>query len=64
MELHTEIVDYAMPLIRIERMTKQAHELCLEKKYDEANEVALKIGVEVRILCATLAIMQGKETMR
>jgi hypothetical protein len=56
-----EIVDYAMPLMNIERLAKECHDLCLVGDYDGANELALKIGVEARILGASLAIMQGKE---
>lgn len=59
-----EVIDYAMPLMNIERLAKECHNLCLEQRYDEANEVALKLGVETRILSASLAIMQGKETSR
>lgn len=59
-----DIVDYAMPLMNIERMAKEAHELCLDKNYAAASEVALRLGVEARILTATLAIMQNKETLR
>lgn len=59
-----DIVDYAMPLMNIENMVRECHDLCLWHKYEEANEVALRIGVETRILSASLAIMQGKETSR
>lgn len=59
-----QIVDYAMPLMNIERLAKEAHDLCLSKDYDEAMELALKLGVEARILGASLAIMQGKESIR
>ena len=59
-----EVIDYAMPLMNIERLAKECHNLCLSEKFDEANEIALKIGVEARILSASLAIMQGKETLR
>lgn len=59
-----EIVDYAMPLMNIERLARECHDLCLSKDYEAANELALKIGVEARILSASLAIMQGKETSR
>ncbi len=59
-----EIVDYAMPLMNIERLARECHDLCLNKDYEAANELALKIGVEARILSASLAIMQGKETLR
>lgn len=59
-----EIVDYAMPLMNIERLARECHDLCLNKDYEAANELALKVGVEARILSASLAIMQGKETSR
>lgn len=59
-----EIVDYAMPLIKIERLVRDVHDLCLNKKYDEARELTLKLGVEARILGVTLAIMQEKEAAR
>lgn len=59
-----DIVDYAMPLMNIERMAREAHELCLNRNYEAASEVALRLGVETRILSATLAIMQNKETLR
>ena len=62
--LTAEVIDYAMPLMNIERLAKECHDLCLDHRYSEANEIALKLGVEARILSASLAIMQGKETSR
>jgi hypothetical protein len=59
-----EIVDYAMPLMNIERMAKEIYNECLADQLRNAEEIALKLGVEVRVLQATLAIMQSKETMR
>jgi hypothetical protein len=59
-----EIVDYAMPLMNIERMAKQVHELCLENNYEAAEELTLKLGVEARVLSATLALMQNKDTIK
>jgi hypothetical protein len=59
-----DIIDYAMPLMNIERMARECHDLCLDHRYSEANEIALKLGAEARILSASLAIMQGKETSR
>lgn len=57
----TNIIDYAMPLMQIERMAKEIHDLCLDRKYDEAWGKATFIGVEVRILQASLALLQEKE---
>lgn len=59
-----ELIDYAMPLINIERMTKEIHNKCLEQDFRAAEELTLKLGVETRILSATLALMQKNETMR
>ena len=60
--MNTEIInDYAMPLMHIERMAKEIHDLCLERKYDEAWGKATFIGVEARILQASLALLQEKE---
>lgn len=59
-----EIVDYAMPLMNIERMTKEIYNSCLDDQLHNAEEIVLKLGVEVRVLQVTLAIMQNKETMR
>jgi hypothetical protein len=58
------IIDYAMPLMNIERLARECHDLCLVGDYDGANELALGIGVEARILSASLAIMQNKEKSR
>ncbi len=57
-----EIVDYAKPLMQIERMARQVHDLCLAHKYDEAREVTFNMSVETRILQATLAILETKES--
>lgn len=59
-----DIIDYAMPLMNIERMTKDIHNLCLNNDYAEAGELVLHLGAEVRILSAVLAIMQNKDTLR
>lgn len=60
--MNTEnITDYAMPLIEIERMTKAIHDLCLERKYGQAREITIHLGVENRILQATLALLEEKE---
>lgn len=55
------VTDYAMPLIQIERMAKVIHDLCLEHKYGEARELTVHLGVENRILQATLALLEEKE---
>lgn len=59
-----EVVDYAMPLMNIERIAKEVHSKCLDQDFRSAEEFALKLSVEARILLATLAIMQNKEILR
>ena len=56
----SDIVDYAMPLINIERMVRETHDLCLAGKFDAAREVTLLLTTETRVLQATLAIMDAK----
>lgn len=62
--MNENLNDYAMPLITIERLTKQIHDLCLENRYAEAGEAALHLGVEVRILQGVLAIMENGPSAR
>jgi hypothetical protein len=59
-----DITDYALPLITIERLTKEVHDLCLEHEYDRAKEAALRLGSEARVLQHTLTIMKEKEQWR
>lgn len=48
------IIDYAMPLMKIERCAKEIHDLCNEKHYGEAQERVLMLLTEARILQTTL----------
>jgi len=57
---NTEIIDYAMPLMNIERLAREAHNLCLGKRFVEARELALKLGSEARVLSVTLMIMDER----
>ena len=56
----TDIVDYALPLIRIERLAKDIHELCVDQQYAAAQEYALQLGAEARLLHHTLELMKEK----
>lgn len=53
-----DIIDYAMPMIKIEKMLRKAHDLCLEGKFREAGDVVLHMGVETRMLQQTLKLME------
>lgn len=55
------VVDYAEPLIKLEKLLRQIHDNCLEKKYASAGDLSLVAISELRILTATLALMQEKE---
>lgn len=55
-----EVVDYAMPLINIERLAKHVHHLCLEGKLEEAKETSLMLTAEGRLLTASLRHMLDK----
>lgn len=55
-----DIIDYAMPLMQIERMAKQIHDLCLEHRYEEARELTIKMSVEARLLQHTLQVMEER----
>ncbi len=54
------IVDYAMPLMQIERAAKEIHNLCLEHQYEKAQEQVLLLLTEARLLQTTLKHMQEK----
>jgi hypothetical protein len=60
----TDLNDYAMPLMNIERMAKQIHDLCLENKFDEARQKAQLLSVEGRVLQHVLTIMHEQESER
>jgi len=54
------IIDYAQHLMKIEALSREATDLCLEKKYSAAILVTDEILVQARFLQATLAIMEAK----
>ena len=54
------VIDYATPLMDIERLAKQVHDACLHRSLAEAEERALDLLVEARLLIQTLRHMQNK----
>jgi hypothetical protein len=54
----TELIDYAAPMMRLERLLKDLHNLLLDNKFDEAIELSLVITVESKMLQHTLVLMQ------
>ena len=53
-----EIVDYAMPMLKIEKYLRDIHDLCLARKYAAAADMCPLVSVESRILSASLVLMQ------
>jgi hypothetical protein len=58
------LIDYAMPLMRVERLAKEIHDLCLEDKYEGARETAMQLVVESRLLQTTLRYMSEEKEKR
>ena len=54
------LIDYATPLMDIERLAKEVHNLCLHRTLAEAEEKALELVTEARVLVQTLRLMQDK----
>ena len=55
-----EIVDYALPLINIERMAKEIHQHALHGDFAAASESTLQLATEVRILQRVFELMGEK----
>lgn len=56
----TTLIDYAGPLMDIERLAKDVHDRCLHGTLAEAEEKSLQLLVEARLLLHTLRHMQNK----
>lgn len=53
------IVDYAMPMMKIEKLMRAIHDLCLKNSYGEAADLTPHLIAEARILQASLALMEA-----
>ena len=60
MSQQTELIDYAAPMMRIERLLKEMHNLLLDNKFEEAIEVGVLLATESRLLKHTLVLMKEK----
>lgn len=56
-----DIVDYAMPMMRIEILMKKMHNALLDHKMSEAHELAVEVVSESRYLVHTLTLMKEQE---
>lgn len=54
------LIDYATPLMNVERLAKEVHDACLHRTLAEAEERALELVTESRLLVQTLRHMQNK----
>ena len=56
-----DIVDYAMPMMQLEKSLRQIHDLCLQKRYLEASEQVNHVEYHVNLLRKNLICMQLEE---
>jgi hypothetical protein len=54
----TELIDYAAPMMRIETLLKDMHNLLLDNKFDQAIELSPVITTEARLLQHILILMR------
>jgi hypothetical protein len=54
----TELIDYAAPMMRIETLLKDMHNLLLDNKFDQAIELSPVITAEAKLLQHTLILMK------
>lgn len=53
-----EIVDYAMPMMRIEALMREIHDLCLENQYGQASAYINDVEFQVALLRKNLHQME------
>lgn len=55
------IIDYAMPMMRIEKLLKEMHNELLENNFTDASIDALALIAEARILYNTIVLMKEQQ---
>ena len=55
-----EIVDYAMPMMKIETLMREIHELCLQREYGQASTYINDIEFQAALLRKNLHQMELK----
>jgi hypothetical protein len=55
-----DIIDYAKPLMNVERLAKEVHHHALENDLKTAYDTAMRLGAEARILQRMLELMMEK----
>jgi hypothetical protein len=61
MSHQTTLIDYAAPMMRIEKLLKDLHNLLLDNKFDEAIELSPVITTEAKLLQHTLVLMKENQ---
>ena len=54
-------IDYAGPLMAVERLAKEAHNACLERSYAAAQEAMLQLIAEARLALQAIRHIDEKE---
>lgn len=55
------MIDYAAPMMRIEKLLKDMHNDLLDREMDAAQQKAITLVTETKLLLNTLVIMQEKD---
>lgn len=55
------LIDYAAPMMSLEKMLKDLHNLLLENKFAEGLELSETIAADARLLTHTLRLMKEKQ---
>ena len=55
-----DIVDYAMPMMKIETLLREVHDLCLEHKYGQASTLINDVEFQAALLRKNLHQMELK----
>lgn len=54
------MIDYAYPTMMAEKALKELHEAMLMRKFDQAQEAALRCIVECRVAYASIEVMKDE----
>ena len=55
------IVDYAMPMMRIEILLREMHDYLLDGHMDIAQDLSVNLITEAKLLCNTLILMKERQ---
>jgi organic hydroperoxide reductase OsmC/OhrA len=57
----SEIIDYAMPMMKIEQLMRKIHDHCLMSKFDKAEIEVNQLSIEVLLLLDTIRQMKNEQ---